>query len=299
MMTDDEGGTGEKHGIFFRFRKYLDTLLKSEHWEAIKQRTKCCACRQPPKDPQVTSCFHIYCMPCLNDLQHVAASRGYDRAKCSECGESYTGTQPCEDLESFETRDTSSSPNDAPKSKDKKGKKDESWLTVAGEILPSAKTRAVKAQILNWIEEDENVKIIIYTQFLDVIRILGRVCNTERWSYVTYTGAMSHDARDNAIQEFTGAPGFMIMLASLKCGGQGLNLTQASRVICLDPWWNMATENQAFARVYRIGQVQETKFLRVVVKNTIDAAMVSPMSGRIDLTCRTPIEDSSRHMLIL
>jgi hypothetical protein len=35
---------------------------------------------------------------------------------------------------------------------------------MSGEILPSAKTQAVKSQILNWLEEDPEAKIIIYTQ---------------------------------------------------------------------------------------------------------------------------------------
>jgi hypothetical protein len=43
----------------------------------------------------------------------------------------------------------------------------EDWLSLAGaEVLPSAKTLAIKAQILNWRREDPKVKIIIYTQFL-------------------------------------------------------------------------------------------------------------------------------------
>jgi hypothetical protein len=38
---------------------------------------------------------------------------------------------------------------------------------LAGEeVLPSAKTLAIKAQVLNWTKEDPKVKIIIYTQFL-------------------------------------------------------------------------------------------------------------------------------------
>lgn len=41
------------------------------------------------------------------------------------------------------------------------------WLSLGGpEVLPSAKTLAIKSQILNWIAETPNVKIIIYTQFL-------------------------------------------------------------------------------------------------------------------------------------
>ena len=48
----------------------------------------------------------------------------------------------------------------------------------------------------------------------------------------------------------------------------------ASRVICIDPWWNNAVEQQAFCRVYRMGQTQETMMTRFVVHNTIDSKMI-------------------------
>lgn len=57
---------------------------------------------------------------------------------------------------------------------------------------------------------------------------------------------MSHDSRDKAVREFETDPTKRVMLASLKSGGLGLNLTMASKVICLDPWWNNAVEQQAF-----------------------------------------------------
>lgn len=71
------------------------------------------------------------------------------------------------------------------------------------------------------------------------MRILAKVCQTEGWEFVKYTGGQSHEARQKNIQEF-GNPkkNIRIMLASLMCGGLGLNLTMASRVICMDPWWN-------------------------------------------------------------
>lgn len=55
------------------------------------------------------------------------------------------------------------------KQKEKNRQEDisEDWLSLAGaEVLPSAKTLAIKAQILNWTREDPKVKIIVYTQFL-------------------------------------------------------------------------------------------------------------------------------------
>lgn len=59
---------------------------------------------------------------------------------------------------------------------------------------------------------------------------------------------MSPDSRDKAVQEFKTDPTKRVMLASLKSGGLGLNLTMASKVICLDPWWNNAVEQQAFCK---------------------------------------------------
>lgn len=54
----DVGGV---HGLTYKFDRYLDDLLNSESWDAIASRTLCCGCRQPPLDPMVTSCFHVYC----------------------------------------------------------------------------------------------------------------------------------------------------------------------------------------------------------------------------------------------
>ena len=48
----------------------------------------------------------------------------------------------------------------------------------------------------------------------------------------------------------------------------------ASRVIMLDPWWNDATEQQAFCRVFRIGQKEETYMSRLCVKNTVDERLI-------------------------
>ncbi|KAI6833508.1 hypothetical protein KC364_g2504 [Hortaea werneckii] len=272
--------TGSKHGVKYKFRKYLNHLKTSDHWNAIKQRSLCTGCRQTPEDPFVTSCFHIYCHSCLTDLQHMAARRGHDQARCSECGEAYSSAEPCEEFEEFQDSGSSadsvqgSSSQSSKKGKKSKKKNEDDWINLPGEILPSAKTRATKAQLLNWIAEDPNCKCIVFTQFLDMVRILGKVCKTEGWGYVTYSGKMSHDSRVKAVREFETDPTKRIMLASLKSGGLGLNLTMASKVICLDPWWNNAVEQQAFCRVFRIGQTKETEMIRFVVSNTIDSAMM-------------------------
>lgn len=49
----------------------------------------------------------------------------------------------------------------------------------------------------------------------------------------------------------------------------------ASKVIIIDPWWNQASEQQAFCRVFRIGQVSETFMTRMCVKETVDERLIA------------------------
>jgi SNF2 family DNA or RNA helicase len=54
----------------------------------------------------------------------------------------------------------------------------------------------------------------------------------------------------------------------------------ASRVIMVDPWWNEASEQQAFCRVFRIGQKEETYMSRFCVTNTVDARLIEMQSRK-------------------
>lgn len=49
----------------------------------------------------------------------------------------------------------------------------------------------------------------------------------------------------------------------------------ASRVIMVDPWWNSASEQQAFCRVFRIGQKETTHMSRICVRNTVDERLIA------------------------
>ena len=90
-----------------------------------------------------------------------------------------------------------------------------------------------------------------------------------------YYGKMSHGARDKALEDFEQDEEAVILIASLKSGGIGLNLTMANRVINVDLWWNSSIEQQAFCQVFRIGQERETHIQRLAVKNSIDERMIS------------------------
>ena len=100
-----------------------------------------------------------------------------------------------------------------------------------------------------------------------------------------YHGGMSQHARDVAVHEFQEIAARKIFIMSLKTGGVGLNLVMACRVINVEIWWNIAVENQAYSRVWRIGQEHKCFVTRLVMKDTIEERIVNlqeEKSRRID-----------------
>jgi DNA repair protein RAD16 len=61
-----------------------------------------------------------------------------------------------------------------------------------------------------------------------------------------------------------------VILISLKAGGVALNLTVASHIYLMDPWWNPAAEYQAIDRAHRLGQNKPIRAVRFVVRNTVE-----------------------------
>ena len=57
-------------------------------------------------------------------------------------------------------------------------------------------------------------------------------------------GSMAMEQRDKMIAAFTTDASVKVFLMSLKAGGVALNLTAASHVMLMDPWWNPAVEQQ-------------------------------------------------------
>lgn len=80
----------------------------------------------------------------MEDMMHEAAEKRLDHIVCvnETCGEKFIKTDLL-------------NPEDAFKPK---------WLDADGKVLPSTKTLAIKAQILNWFDIDSKSKVIVFTQ---------------------------------------------------------------------------------------------------------------------------------------
>ena len=75
-----------------------------------------------------------------------------------------------------------------------------------------------------------------------------------------------------------------LFLISLKAGGTGLNLTKASVVIHLDPWWNISAQNQATDRAHRIGQEDTVQVFNLITKNTIEEKILNLQNKKKELS---------------
>jgi SNF2 family DNA or RNA helicase len=61
-----------------------------------------------------------------------------------------------------------------------------------------------------------------------------------------------------------------ILLASYKISSRGLNLMEASHVICLEEWWTPDVMEQAIGRCYRRGQTRIVHAYHIIMRGTIE-----------------------------
>ena len=131
---------------------------------------------------------------------------------------------------------------------------------------PSAKLETLLEVLEQVLEEGH--KAIVFSQFTSLLALLRRQLDARGQTY-EYLDGKTHD-REAKVQRFQTDPELRLFLISLKAGGVGLNLTAASYVFLLDPWWNPAVESQAIDRAHRIGQQQPVFAYRIIAADTVE-----------------------------
>ncbi|KAI9928382.1 hypothetical protein MW887_002421 [Aspergillus wentii] len=163
--------------------------------------------------------------------------------------------------------------NNKPENKegDKKGDDEVDWdKTNVALHMPGTKLTQTEKLIAGWIRKNKSVKVVIFTQFLGSVRVLSGMCYRRGWKHTMLTGKMPMQCRDENMQEFRDKSDVRILIASLRAGGTGLDMSMANKCILIDLWWNEAIQEQAFSRIYRIGQQREVEFVKIVIRNSVD-----------------------------
>lgn len=129
--------------------------------------------------------------------------------------------------------------------------------------------------LLRYLEDLRQLgsKSIVFSQWTAFLDLLQIPLYRGNFQFVRLDGTLNQQQRERVIREFSENPHILVMLISLKAGGVGINLTAASNVFLLDPWWNPAVEEQAIMRIHRIGQTKAVSIKRFIMKDTVEERM--------------------------
>ena len=137
---------------------------------------------------------------------------------------------------------------------------------------------------LDWLREHlpdfvaEGRRVLVFSQFTEMLDLISAELQALDLPHLRLTGQTPAAQRGEVVRRFQ-AQEVPVLLASLKAGGVGLNLTAADTVIHVDPWWNPAVQAQASARAHRIGQVQPVFVYQLVAQGSIEERMLE-LQGR-------------------
>ena len=147
--------------------------------------------------------------------------------------------------------------------------------------------------------ESAQHKFIVFSQFTSMLDLIEPFLHTDGLIFTRYDGSMRNDLREASLERLRTDKKTRILLCSLKCGSLGLNLTAASRVVILEPFWNPVrfspplfpflpflvlllpstpamtnpqqfVEEQAIDRVHRLNQTLDVVVYRLTISHTVE-----------------------------
>ncbi|KAI8966707.1 SNF2 family N-terminal domain-containing protein, partial [Daldinia sp. FL1419] len=233
-------------------------VLQQIRDEAVNE---CPICSEEPMiDQTVTGCWHSACKKCLLDFIKHNTDR-HQVPKCFNCRE------PINSRDLFEVVREDDDPEiiqTSPKIS----------LHRLGSNESSSKVVSLMKLLRQLRKEHPRMKSVVFSQFTSFMSLIEPALAKANMRFLRLDGTTNQKARSAILSEFKESNKFTILLLSLRAGGVGLNLTQAKRVFMMDPWWSFAVEAQAIDRVHRMGQDDEVKVYRFIVKDSVEERML-------------------------
>jgi superfamily II DNA or RNA helicase len=161
-------------------------------------------------------------------------------------------------------------------------------------LLPEGHEAAPKVDFLiEQLQElfDEGHSVLVFSQFTSFLDLVQEAFVAQGIAFFRLDGSTPVSRRKQLVESFQASKEPSVFLLSLKAGGRGLNLTRASYVFHLDPWWNPAVESQASDRAHRIGQLRQVTITRLLMRHTIEEKMMELKKRKLKLY-RALLEDA-------
>ena len=125
-----------------------------------------------------------------------------------------------------------------------------------------------------------SARVIVFSQFVETLRWISERLDVPHDLLI---GSMSQPQRHAVIQRFKAEKPPRALLISLRAGGVGLNLGEASHVVLFDRWWNPATEDQAMYRAHRFEREEPLHVIRFLVRDSVEERIAAIIEKKEDL----------------
>ena len=140
----------------------------------------------------------------------------------------------------------------------------------------------------------EGHKTLVFSQFTTYLDMIENKIRVNGWKHARIDGSQTLKKRAEQVEYFQEGDA-QIFLISLKAGGFGLNLTAASYIFLMDPWWNPAVERQAIDRAHRIGQENKLTVYRPIIKESVEEKVLVLQNTKRELFRDLMAEDDDQY----
>ena len=141
---------------------------------------------------------------------------------------------------------------------------------------------STKAEALETLVDaaGKSARMIVFSQF---VKTLKWVSERLPIRHELLIGEMDMHARQTVMEQFRSGKTPRALLISLRAGGVGLNLGEASHIVLFDRWWNPAAENQAIYRAHRFDRCDPLHVVRFVVRHSVEERIASILDEKAEL----------------
>lgn len=123
--------------------------------------------------------------------------------------------------------------------------------------------------LMQIIEDNPNESFVVFSQFKQVIGLLGQRLEGHGISHGLYTGDTDKALRDTIISDFQ-AGKRRVFAGTIRAGGEGITLTRARTMAFTDRDWSPTKNQQAEAREHRVGQKGAVQIIDIIARSTVD-----------------------------
>ncbi|KAJ6134279.1 DNA repair protein RAD16 [Penicillium sp. IBT 18751x] len=255
-------------GLIMQMRQvanHPDLILK-KHVQPGFNVLVCRVCDEPAEDAIRSRCHHEFCRKCAKD--YIQSFQDGSTVDCPQCHIplSIDLEQPTIEQSGEFVKKNS----------------------IINRIFMEDWTSSTKIETLLYElylqrSKSHTPKSIIFSQFTSMLQLVEWRLRHAGFNTVMLDGTMTPAQRQKSIEHFMTNADVEVFLVSLKAGGVALNLTEASRVFIVDPWWNPAAEWQSADRSHRIGQQRPCVITRLTIEDSVESRIVQLQEKKANL----------------